>query len=427
MSDAPCFSEERIDQRTLACGATLLVDTNQSVRSTSIAWWLPTGTMHDSPESGHEDTGGRAILCGAMLERGAGGRDSRAFNEELDRHGVIRDIVVRSSLTRLSATVRAKHLDRSLELLTDLVRRPALPENALEPVRSLCLQSIDGLLDDPSLRASIHLYRRALPPPFNRSSYGSAEVITKTTLDEIREAWADRFRPRGTIIAVAGAVDAESTAAHLDRLLDGWEGTPPPTPPKSEPLGGDEHLQQTTAQVHLEMGHVAPLIDTPDELPFLAATRALGGGSSSRLFSSVRERHALCYDVHAGYVPTKHFGICTIGVGTTPDRVEKTLSCIREELERFGGEGLLHEEFDRVRLGLKTHLMMHGESTSARATAIAMDQYQRGYPRTLSDMAASIDQLTFEEVDSVVRRSVTPEWIAGAVRVAVGPSSPFES
>jgi predicted Zn-dependent peptidase len=88
---------------------------------------------------------------------------------------------------------------------------------------------------------------------------------------------------------------------------------------------------------------------------------------------------------------------------------------------------LLQEEFDRVRLGLKTHLMMHGESTSARATAIAMDQYQRGYPRTLSDMAASIDQLTFEEVDSVVRRSVTPEWIAGAVRVAVGPSSPFES
>jgi predicted Zn-dependent peptidase len=362
-----------------------------------------------------------------MLERGAGGRDSRAFNDELDRIGVIREIAVRPSMTRLSASIRSEHLDRTLELLTDMVRRPALPEDAIEPVRSLCLQSIHGILDDPPTRALIHLYRRAIPPPLNRSSYGSAEVIEKTTLDEIRDAWAARFRPKGMIIAVAGAVDAGSTADHMNRLLDGWEGAPPPPPPRSEPLGGDEHLQHPSAQIHLEMSHTAPLIDTPEELPFLAAIRALGGGTSSRLFSSVRERHSLCYDVHAGYRPSKHYGICTIGVGTTPERVEKTLSCIREELERFGAEGLLREEFDRVRRALKTHLMMHGESTSARATAIAMDQHQRAHVRTLSDMAASIEQLTFEEVDSVARQSMTPKWISDAVRVAVGPCSPFES
>ena len=66
MSDAPCHPVITIEQRMLACGATLLVEANPSVQSTSIAWWIPTGTMHDAPTSGHEDMGGCAILCGAM-------------------------------------------------------------------------------------------------------------------------------------------------------------------------------------------------------------------------------------------------------------------------------------------------------------------------------------------------------------------------
>ena len=360
-----------------------------------------------------------------MLERGAGGRNSREFNDELDRIGVIRDISVRSTLTRINASVRGEKLEPALELLTDLICRPALPEDALEPIRSLCLQAIDGLLDDPPTRAGIHLSHRAAPPPLNRSSYGSAKAIGETSLDEVRAAWQQRFRPQGSIIAIAGAVEPEKVAAQLDRILDGWEGAPPPMPALSDPIGGTAHLVQETAQVHLEMALDAPLVATEQELPFLAATRALGGGSSSRLFTNVRERQGLCYDVHAGYGASKYYGLCTVGAGTTPDRAEKTVTCIHEELERFGAEGLEHEEFDRIRRSLKTRLMMHGESTSARATGIATDQYSRGYARTLADLSTSIEDLTFEEVDAVAREYMTPTRIAESVRVAIGPSSPF--
>ncbi|MCH2142701.1 MAG: insulinase family protein [Phycisphaerales bacterium] len=427
MTDAPCHSVTRVEQRPLTCGATLIVETNPSVRSTSLAWYLPTGTMHDEPMSSSDDAGACAILCGAMLERGAGGRDSRTLNDELDRIGVIRDISVRASLTRITASVRADQLNNALALLSDLVCRPLLPQSSLEPIRSLCLQAIDGLSDDPSTLASLSLTRRAVPAPLNRSSYGSAERLQTATHEEIVAAWRERFRPEGSIIAIAGAVDADNVEIELNRLLDDWEGATPPMPMLVDPLGGRAHLEQETAQVHLEMGLEGPRVNSDEELPFHAAIRALGGGTSSRLFTNVRERKGLCYDVHAGFAATKHFGLCSIGAGTTPDRAEQTVTCIQEELERMGAEGLQPEEFERIRCGLKTHLMMHGESTAARASGLAMDLHNRGYVRTLADLANLIEQLSFGEVDDVARAYMTPAWIADAVCVSVGPATPFKA
>jgi predicted Zn-dependent peptidase len=175
------------------------------------------------------------------------------------------------------------------------------------------------------------------------------------------------------------------------------------------------------------MAFDGPLIDDEDELPFIAGIRALGSGASSRLFESVREKHGLCYDVHASYSANTHFGLCNIGAGTTPERISKTIDCIFEELARFGRDGLMVEEFDRVRRGLKTRLLMQGESTSVRAFALARDQHQRGAPRSLSLISDRIDALTHQQVDSVVRGRMGASWMKNPVRIAVGPESPFKS
>ena len=424
MSEASVHPTTAVQTRTLDCGTVLLIEPNPSVRTTALVWWLPAGAALDPPGEGAD---GLAVMCAEMLERGAGTLDSRAFNDSLDRMGVIRDISLHAVATRLSASCRSKQLEGALELLVDQVRRPLMPEDALEPVRSLCLQAIDGLQDDPSALAGLAMSRRALPAPLNRSSYGNTEVIKQVDLETIRATWAQRARPHGSIIAIAGNVDPDRIADHLSGLLDGWEGAPPEIGALSEPIGGVEHVEHASAQVHLEMGFDSPKAGDPEEWAFLAAVRTLGSGASSRLFESVRERRSLCYDVHANYAPGKYVGLCTIGSGTTPDRADETVECIFEELKRFGDDGLEKAEFERVRRGFKTQLMMHGESTSARSFALAHDYYQRGHVRTLASLAESIDTLTFEEVDEVARNRMNASWRDDPVRVAVGPKSPFPS
>ena len=378
--------------------------------------------MHDDPKIAESAV---SILCSGMLERGAGALDSREFNDSLDRLGVIRSVSVHPMSTQVTATFRCELIEPVLRLLSDMTCRPSFFEESFESVRSLCLQSIEGLVDDPPTLASNHLRRIALPAPYNRDTYGSSEAIASASLEEVRSAWSLRGRPDGGIIAIAGDIRIDEVADLLDETLADWRGAPPARPDRSPVIGGDHHVSLPTSQVHLEMAFPAPPPESEAELPFLVATRILGGGASSRLFESVRERQGLCYDVHSGYMRTIDKSLCLVGAGTTPDRVEQTIHSIYEELERLGNDGITRDEFDRVAVGLKTRLMMHGESTSARALAMAQDLHQRGRVRTMAEVAEEIDQLTHEAVDALIRRFMTDEWRSSAARVAVGPEDPY--
>ncbi len=413
-----------IEDRVLSCGVRLLVESNPSVKSAAISWWVPAGTIND-PEG--EGSDGLAVLCSGMLERGAGGLDSRKFNDGLDRLGVIRNLSVHDTSTRLSASMRSEQLPHALDLLADMILDPLMPDDGLDPVRSLCLQSIQGLVDQPPELASIRLNHLSLPAPFNRSAYGSAGAIESASINDVRDAWRTRCLPHGSIIALAGGIEFEAVAEILERRLSGWTGDSTEAPAPRPRLGGDEHVEQSGSQVHVEMSFDAPSLGSSEELSFLVATRILGGGSSSRLFDHVREQQGLCYDVHAGYLRRASGSLCTIGAGTTPERVARTIESIYEELDRFGDRGITADEFDNVVVGLKTRLMMHGESMSARASAIAADFHDRGAPRTLAGVAREIDDLTHEGVDELVRSHFNSRWASGVARVAVGPSTPFRS
>jgi predicted Zn-dependent peptidase len=124
-----------------------------------------------------------------------------------------------------------------------------------------------------------------------------------------------------------------------------------------------------------------------------------GGGMSSRLFSEVREKRALCYSVWAGYTSLKSFGAILSYAGSSNDRAQATLDCILSEIHRLS-KGISEGELDRAKIGLKAATIMQGESTSARCGAIAHDYFMRGRIRTLAEIKREIDGLTLKRANA---------------------------
>src|SRR5258705_149263 len=83
---------------------------------------------------------------------------------------------------------------------------------ALDSVRSLCLQALESLNDEPQQLAMIRLRERHYASPFNRSGYGDRGAIEAATIDSLRQSWHDRCRPVGSIVGVAGAVNPHALA-----------------------------------------------------------------------------------------------------------------------------------------------------------------------------------------------------------------------
>ncbi len=124
----------------------------------------------------------------------------------------------------------------------------------------------------------------------------------------------------------------------------------------------------------------------------------LGGYSSARLFTEVREKRGLCYSVYASYESHRDRAAMLCYAGTSADRAQQTLDVMLAEIDRLGRDGVDVEELETMRAGLKSSLIMAQESSMSRSGALASDWYFLGRVRSLDEIAAALDALTPEDV-----------------------------
>lgn len=389
-----------ITTQRLECGLPLIIEVIPGVKSAGLSWLIPAGT-------GTEPANrlGLATMWSEMLMRGAGDMSSREHADAFDRLGVGRSSDVGGHHLRIGATMLGARVLDALPLLVDMVRRPRMEEEAIEPVRDLALQALESLKDDPHERTSVAAKFRHYPEPLNRSSLGTEGGLKAITREDLVNGWKARALPGGSILAIAGAVDPAAITARLNMLLKGWTGTAAEFTKGPPPPRGYAHEVDQTNQVQIIILHDAPSESEPRSILEKIVISVLSGGMSGRLFSEVREKRGLCYSVSAGYAAGKDYGAVVGYVGTTPERAQQSLDVMLAELARINTSAgaVEQEEFDRAVVGMKSRLVFSGESTAGRAASLTSDYHRLGRPRSLAEIAAQIDAVTLGQVNDYLR------------------------
>ena len=375
-------------------GLTLVAQRMSQMSSVAVTIALPAGAAYDSP-----DSAGSAAVARNWLFRGAGERDTRALNDALDALGCQHSESVRSRRMVLDAALLGKNLPELLAIYADILRRPALPDEGFEPCRDLTQQALEGLADEPMRLCNLLIREKFFPSPLGRSPYGSVETLAGLTAEGLREHVRRRLTPSGTILAVAGSFEWDVLQATIGELLGDWTGEPIGDVAVTDAPRGVTHLAQATAQVQITLAYDAPIIRDDAYYPARIGQMVLSGGMGSRLFTEVREKRGLVYSVGASYHTLRdHAGLFT-HAGTRPDLAQETFDVTLGELRRLG-EGIGPGELERAKTQIKSALVMQGESTAARAAALAADWYHLGRLRPLAEIAGRISDVTAETVIS---------------------------
>jgi predicted Zn-dependent peptidase len=388
---------QRFFQHALPNGLTLVGEKMPAVQSAAMTLLLPAGAAGD-PVHGS----GTATVLSDLVLRGAGERDSRQLTDYLDSLGLQRSSGASVYHTRFACAAVAKKVIESLPTYADIIRRPHLPQVGFEAARDLALQALAGLKDDPRQMLLVKLREAFLPFPLGRNSMGAAGDLKKMTLKSCREEWQRRYHARGAILALAGNIDfarfRDVAEKHFGDVPKSSDGTLKLVWPKQR----NHHVHQESEQTHIGIAYAAVPETDAHYYAIRAAMEAFGGGMSSRLFTEVREKRALCYSVWAGHTSLKSIGAVLCYAGTSNDRAQATLDCILSEIHRLP-KGITQAELDRAKIGLKAATIMQGESTMARCGAIAHDFFMRGRIRTLAEIEREIDSLTTKRVDAYLR------------------------
>jgi predicted Zn-dependent peptidase len=394
-----------------ANGLTLVAESVADVSSTALTISLPAGVRFDP--SGRI---GSATVLAEWCFRGAGGRDTRGLNDALDALGCDHGESVSSRHMVFSATQLARNLPSVLEIYADVLRRPMLADETFAPSRDLVAQDLEALEDEPARKAMMQLREKFYPDPLGRGIYGTSESLAALTAESLRSHASTSMSPQGAIISVAGKFDYDQLRDMIGEYLGDWS-TPALQPVElTPPQRGVNYIAKESAQMHITLAHKTVTIADDQYYAARLAATVLSGGMSSRLFTEVREKRGLVYHVSCSYNSLKdHAGMFTYA-GMVPAKAQETLEVTVGELRRIAVD-VTAEELTKAKTQLKSSLVMQGESTGARAGAIAADYYHLKRLRSLSEIANAIDAVTIEQVKDHLKQFPARDF----VMLAIGP------
>lgn len=380
-------------------GLVLLTERVSGVQSLALRCILPAGAVFEDIHNL-----GASSVCAEMLMRGAGELDSRAQAIAFDRAGALRDADNAIRFMQMSTTTLGRRVGDALPLLMDMVRRPRMSEDSFGPAQELALLGVASLDDDPQHRAALRARERHLAAPYNRSTFGTREGISSLTHEGLCAWWSAHATPGGSIIAAAGDVDHDAIVEMIGERTADWSGRTEMPSEGETPARGYGHLEDESNQVQIMIVHDGPAAGHDDRTLEHLAIGVLSGGMSGRLFTEVREKRGLCYAVSSSYRADRDRGVVSNYVGTTPERAQESLDVLHAELRRIGTGDVTSEELERARTGIKSKLVFAGESTKARASALASDYFNFGRVRPLDEIVAELDAVDLDALNGYLRR-----------------------
>ena len=380
-------------------GIILLGEELPDLESVAVAFHVPAGGIHDGP-----GRCGLASLTSEMMLRGAGTRDSRGLIEDFAMAGINWSNAVSTTHATYFGAMVARRLPEAMPIYADIIRRPLLPEDQFESGQQVVLQGLAGTDDDPSHRTLLALKKLAFPAPWGLPSEGLAGDVEQLTPAAVSGFAHRHVRPDGMIVAAAGRLYWPDFVTRMEGLFADWQ-TGEAAGVQTGALGGRwQHVEHDSQQTHIAIAWSVPHYSSDDSYEATAALSVLGGGTSSRFFTEVRERRGLCYSVSAGYSTQRDFASAICYADTSSERAQQTLDVMLEEIERLPAS-ITDAELGRVKARAKSGLVMQQESSSSRAGGIARQWYHLGRVRSLADELERLDRLSVSSVRNWLERN----------------------
>lgn len=404
-------------------GPAVVTERMPAARTVSLGVWIPAGSRNETPAQE-----GMAHFWEHMAFKGAAARTARQIALDLDLLGGLADAYTSREQTCFTIRVASGQLATAMDILADLVLRPALPPEEIGREKDVILQEIGMVEDTPDDRLLESVWEAAWDCRATAHAItGPADTVAGFEPDGLWDWRGANYRPGAMVVAAAGAVDhamlADLTARAFEGLPAAGSGPTGPTGPPAAFRPGSLSLERDVEQTHVALGFPIPGNADPGRFARAALCTILGGNMSSRLFQEVREKRGLAYAVSSDMNTLADLGLLEIHAAVDPGRVPELLGVLRAECAALAANGVTREELAHVREHLRGLLFLGAESTENRMVRLAKNHLLFGRHVPLSETEAKIASITLDGVREAARAILDPSRaILGILGPRIEPS-----
>jgi zinc protease len=362
-----------------------------------------------------------------LMTEGAGSRTSEQVAREVETLGGRLSSSANDDYAEVDVSVVAENAERMMDLLGDVLLRPAFPESEVALHKRNRIQNLTVQRQDPSFLAGERFDRVVFGShPYSVSAPTPAS-IDALDREKIAQFYTSNFGPSGSFLVIVGDFDANRMESSARKILGEWKTRGA----GSTSIGAVDFPRATERRVYLvdrpgseqadfRIGALAPKRSSPDYFPLLVANSILGAGTGSRLFLNIREQKGYAYDVYSSVGALREAGTFFGGAET---RTEVAARAIREmitEFERLGTVKVGPRELQDAKNylnGLFSLALSTQGGVAERITQTRMLDLGRDY---LEAYRSRIEAVTAEQVQEAARKYIS---IDHPVIVVVGDAS----
>ena len=400
---------------TLPGGERVVSERIDGVRSVALGLWIGTGSRDET-----NARAGVSHFLEHLLFKGSERFDAQAIAELFDAMGGELNAATSRETTVVYTRVPDDALERALDVMADMVFRPALADVAAE--REVVLEEI-AMVDDTPQDLVHDLAAEAVfgPHPLGRPVIGRADVIASIGRRALRSHHAAAYVGPNVVLAAAGNLDHARLAGLFAARRD---ERPQPLRLARKPLArppapGLRFLRKETEQYHVCLA--GPGLARSDERRYAASLldAIVGGSASSRLFQEIREKRGMAYAVYtyaSQYVDAGQVGLY---VGTREENLAACLEVAAAELADVAAGNLRPGELERAKENLKGRLLLSLESTASRMTRLGRALVTGTELVPVDEILARLEAVGAEDVAALAAELLAPERLSAA---GIGPS-----
>ena len=262
---------------------------------------------------------------------------SREITNEIEKLGGYFNAYTSTDRTAFHIKSLAKHFDKSLDVISDIITQPLFKEKAIEKEKDVILKEIHMVLDDPRFYQWI-LFQKSLfkKHPAGRPTTGTPLTVKNLTKEGLVNHYEGNYTAENMIVSVVGGVD--NILPKIEKSFSTLKSSKPKIESFSYEFNGKQETfveKKKTLSAYMILGYKIPPRLHKDTYVLDVVASILGRGQSGKIFDEIRNKRGLSYEVGVNCESTSDHGFFSVHASINKEKIKLATDLILKEIKKI--------------------------------------------------------------------------------------------
>lgn len=384
------------------------------VNSISMGVWIKSGSRYENLENN-----GVSHFIEHMLFKGTENRSAKRIAEEIEELGGQINAFTGKEATCYYVKLLDEHIDIGIDVLRDMLFNSKMSQDEIEKEKGVIIEEINMYEDSPEdlvmdILSQATWGKDTLAYPI----LGTKKSIGLLNRDMMLKYFNERYIPQNIVISIAGNFKESELIEKIDSNFGEYNPVETMNIEKSKPVINKNITvkKKDIEQIHVALTFNGIELGNEKLYTLLAVNNYFGGGTSSKLFQSLREEKGYVYTIYSFPSSYENTGIFNIYFALNGQYLQPALDLIHSEINDMLNSKMDDNKIKKAKEQLKGNYILGLESISSRMFGIGKSELMLNKVVEPREILNKIDSITKEDVHNVIE-SVFSKGILSAAAV----------